>query len=306
MCTSIAYHGKSFCFGRNMDIEYSFGERLIVCGQRFRFDFRATEPLCEHNAIIGVGTVIDGYPLFADGFNEAGLCMAALSFPKSAVYVRDPQKDKTVITSFELIPHILGLCESVREARALLRSIAVSDVSFRADIPSTPLHWLIADGNEALAVESVAEGLMLYEAGSGILTNEPPYPFHKANAELYSRLSRSDGEESPVTHGLGALGLPGDWSSPSRFIRGDFLLRSCRLSEECGEEERVAHAFELLSAIAPPRGAVMTYEGKAHHTHYTCCMNPQSGIYYLRKHGKLSVEAHAVCESQKQGCRIIY
>ena len=109
-----------------------------------------------------------------------------------------------------------------------------------------------------------------------------------------------------MTHGLGALGLPGDWSSPSRFIRGDFLLRSCRLSEECGEEERVAHAFELLSAIAPPRGAVMTYEGKAHHTHYTCCMNPQSGIYYLRKHGKLSVEAHAVCDSQKQGCRIIY
>ena len=306
MCTAISVKSNGHYFGRTMDICHSFGGQVVTVPRKYPLKETFGCPLTEHYAITGMAAVVDGYPLFADGFNEAGLCMAALSFPKSAVYVRDPQKDKTVITSFELIPHILGLCESVREARALLRSITVSDVSFRADIPSTPLHWLIADGSEALAVESVAEGLMLYEAESGILTNEPPYPFHKANAELYSRLSRSDGEESPVTHGLGALGLPGDWSSPSRFIRGDFLLRSCRLSEECGEEERVAHAFELLSAIAPQRGAVMTYEGKAHHTHYTCCMNPQSGIYYLRKHGKLSVEAHAVCESQKQGCRIIY
>ena len=306
MCTAISVISNGLYFGRTMDVSRPFGGRVLTVPRNFPLKETFGCPLTEHYAITGMAAVVDSYPLFADGFNEAGLCMAALSFPKSAVYVRDPQKDKTGITSFELIPHILGLCESVREARALLRSINVSDVSFRADIPSTPLHWLIADGSEALAVESVAEGLMLYEAESGILTNEPPYPFHKANAELYSRLSRSDREESPVTHGLGALGLPGDWSSPSRFIRGDFLLRSCRLSEECGEEERVAHAFELLSAIAPPRGAVMTYEGKAHHTHYTCCMNPQSGIYYLRKHGKLSVEAHAVCDSQKQGCRIIY
>ena len=306
MCTAISVISNGLYFGRTMDVSRPFDGGVITVPRNFSLKETFGCPLTEHYAITGMAAVVDGYPLFADGFNEAGLCMAALSFPKSAVYVQDPQKDKTVITSFELIPHILGLCESVREARALLRSITVSDVSFRADIPSTPLHWLIADGSEALAVESVAEGLMLYEAESGILTNEPPYPFHKANAELYSRLSRSDGEESPVTHGLGALGLPGDWSSPSRFVRGDFLLRSCPVPQESGEEERVAHAFELLSAIAPPRGAVMTYEGKAHHTHYTCCMNPQSGIYYLRKHGKLSVEAHAVCESQKQGCRIIY
>ena len=306
MCTAISVISNGLYFGRTMDVSRPFDGSVITVPRNFPLKETFGCPLTEHYAITGMAAVVDGYPLFADGFNEAGLCMAALSFPKSAVYTSGAQEGKTALGSFELIPHILGLCESVREARALLRSITVSDVSFRADIPSTPLHWLIADGSEALAVESVAEGLMLYEAESGILTNEPPYPFHKANAELYSRFSRRDGEESPVTHGLGALGLPGDWSSPSRFIRGDFLLRSCRLSEECGEEERVAHAFELLSAIAPPRGAVMTYSGEAHHTHYTCCMNPQSGIYYLRKHGKLSVEAHAVCESQKQGCRIIY
>ena len=306
MCTAISVKSNGHYFGRTMDICHSFGGQVVTVPRKYPLPETFGCPLTEHYAITGMAAVVDGYPLFADGFNEAGLCMAALSFPKSAVYTQDQGEGRTALASFELIPHILGLCESVREARALLRSITVSDVSFRADIPSTPLHWLIADGSEALAVESVAEGLMLYEAESGILTNEPPYPFHKANAELYSRLSRRDGEGFPVTHGLGALGLPGDWSSPSRFIRGDFLLRSCRLSEECGEEERVAHAFELLSAIAPPRGAVMTYEGKAHHTHYTCCMNPQSGIYYLRKHGKLSVEAHAVCDSQKQGCRIIY
>ena len=306
MCTAISVFSNGLYFGRTMDVSRPFDGGVITVPRKYSLNETFGCPLTEHYAITGMAAVVDGYPLFADGFNEAGLCMAALSFPKSAVYVQDPPKDKTVITSFELIPHILGLCESVREARALLRSIAVSGVSFRGDIPATPLHWLIADESEALAVESVAEGLMLYEAESGILTNEPPYPFHRANMELYSRLSPMDIQKSPVTHGSGALGLPGDWSSPSRFVRGDFLLRCCQLPEECEEEELVAHVFELLSAIAPPKGAVMTYSGEAHHTNYTCCMNPRSGIYYLRKYGKLSVEAHAVCESRKEGNLIIY
>lgn len=306
MCTAISVFSNGLYFGRTMDVSRPFEGRVVTVPRKYALPETFGCPLTQHYAITGMAAVVDGYPLFADGFNEAGLCMAALSFPKSAVYVQSQQEDKTAITSFELIPHILGLCESVRQARALLRSIAVSGKSFREDIPSTPLHWLIADGSEALVVEAVAEGLMLYEAEWGILTNEPPYPFHKTNAELNARLSAEDTLDSPVTHGLGAIGLPGDWSSPSRFIRGGFLLRSCQLTAECGEEERVAHVLELLSAIAPPRGAVMTFGGEAHHTHYTCCMNPQSGIYYLRKYGKLSVEAHAVCESQRDGSHIIY
>ena len=306
MCTAISVNSDGHYFGRTMDVSRPFGGRVLTVPRKYPLPERFGCTLTDHYAVTGMAAEVDGYPLFADGFNEAGLCMAALSFPKSAVYTSIPSEDKTSLASFELIPHILGLCGSVSEAKALLRSIDVSDVSFREDIPATPLHWLIADGNQALAVEAVAEGLMLYEAKEGILTNEPPYPFHKANAELYSRLSAKDREELPITHGLGALGLPGDWSSPSRFVRGDFLLRSCPVPQESGEEERVAHVFELLSAIAPPKGAVITNSGDLHHTHYSCCMNPQSGIYYLKKHGKLSVCVHAVCERQREGDRIIY
>ena len=306
MCTAISVNSNGLYFGRTMDVSRLFDGRVLTVPRKYPMGETFGCPLTDHYAVTGMAAVVDGYPLFADGFNEAGLCMAALSFPKSAVYTSGAQEGKTALGSFELIPHILGLCGSVSEAKALLRSITVSDVSFRADIPATPLHWLIADESGALVVESVAEGLMLYGEESGLLTNEPPYPFHKANAELYSRLSQRDGEGSPVTHGLGALGLPGDWSSPSRFIRGDFLLRSCELPLASEEEGRVDFIFEMLSAIALPEGVVTTGDGETHHTHYPCCMKPKSGIYYLKRHGKLSLCVHAVSESLRSGSRIIY
>ena len=127
MCTSIAYHGKSFCFGRNMDIEYSFGERIIVCGRSFPFKFRGFDAPIGHKAIIGVGTVIDGYPLYADAMNEDGLCIAGLNFPGFAYFPKD-SASRRKLAPYELIPYLLGSCASVDDVREALSEACIDDV----------------------------------------------------------------------------------------------------------------------------------------------------------------------------------
>ena len=84
MCTSIAMNMDGFYFGRNLDLEYQFGERVAFTPRNFPFSFRKEKPLNQHLALIGMATVQDGYPLYAEAANERGLCMAGLSFPDNA------------------------------------------------------------------------------------------------------------------------------------------------------------------------------------------------------------------------------
>ena len=87
MCTSITLKDKDMYFGRNLDLEYSFGERVVVTPRNYVFKLRAKEPMMRHYAMIGMATVAEGYPLYAEAVNEKGLYMAGLNFPGNAVYM---------------------------------------------------------------------------------------------------------------------------------------------------------------------------------------------------------------------------
>ena len=179
MCTTVAMTMDSFFFGRNMDLEDSFGEGVVITPRNFPFRFRRTEPSFSHYAMIGMASVMDGYPLYADAVNEKGLCAAGLNFPHNAYYPKWGNGVKTEISPFEVIPFVLGRCATVSEARELLVQAALVDEPFSEALPLTPLHWHIADKNGALVVEPMADGLKLYDDPFGILTNNPPFPFQR-------------------------------------------------------------------------------------------------------------------------------
>ena len=86
MCTAIKVDFKDGFFGRNMDIDHSFGEQIIITPRNYRLKFKVSNSFERHYAIMGVGTVIDEYPLYADAMNEKGLCFAGLSFKDNAKY----------------------------------------------------------------------------------------------------------------------------------------------------------------------------------------------------------------------------
>ncbi len=282
MCTAVAMHGAHFFFGRNMDIEGHFGEQVVAVPRNYRFVFRKSGELSEHHAILGMARMCEGYPLFADACNEHGLCMAGLHFPGNAEYAAKPTREGIALAPFELIPWLLGKCSVLQEVREELEKICVIDLRFREDIPNTPLHWMIADKTGAIVLEIMADGMHVYDNPTGVLTNNPPFPFHLSELSRYAHLHTGYGEgmfgQPPFCAGLGAVGLPGDYSSPSRFVRAAWLRHNMKRFDDRTQE--LAQTFRLLSSVAPPPGCVQTASGEEHYTVYSAVM--EAGSYRYR------------------------
>ncbi len=303
MCTGIAKRMDRFYFGRNMDYDKSFGEQVVIVPRSFPFYFRHEEMCLRHYAMIGMAAVMDDYPLYADAVNEKGLAMAGLHFEGNAHYSDRETEGFYHVSPFELIPWVLSRCGNIREARALLEKTRLTRVPFREDVPLAPLHWQIAHETGNLVLEATKSGTHLYENRTGILTNNPPFPFHLKNLAQYGHLSAVERETAfsekmglvPFGRGFGALGLPGDYSSASRFVRAAFL--AAHLTCHRDSMENVAELFHLLAAVAPVSGSVLLENGDIHLTTYSCCMDTERGIYYYNTHFNHQITAvnlHAV------------
>ena len=222
--------------------------------------------------------------------------MAGLNFPGNAVYP-EPEEGTDSVASFELIPWILGRCASVKEAAALLKNARIVNLSFAETVTPAPLHWMLADKEQCLVLESVKEGLKIYENPYGVLTNNPPFPFHQMNLHNYLNLSAgapknrfAKGVElEAYGQGMGALGLPGDASPASRFVRAAFLKWNAKSEKE--ESANVSQFFHILDGVAMVRGMVMTPEGKCDITTYSSCMNGEKGIYYYKTYENNRIRA---------------
>ena len=139
MCTSISYKANDHYFGRNLDLEYSYNETVVITPRNYSFSFRRAASLDVHFSMIGMAFVVDGYPLYYDATNEHGLSMAGLNFPTNADY-KEPADGKENNTPFEFIPWILGRCKTVDEARMLLSGLNLINESFSEELPLSPLH----------------------------------------------------------------------------------------------------------------------------------------------------------------------
>lgn len=285
MCTAATYKTKDFYFGRTLDYEFSYGEEIVVTPRNFVFPWRKLGNQELHYAIIGMAYVVKDYPLYYDAMNEKGLCMAGLNFVGNADY-KEEKQDKDNVTPFEFIPWILTQCASVREARALLDKINLINMPFSKELPLAQLHWILADSKEAITVESVKEGIRIYENPVGVLTNNPPFDEQMFQLNNYMHLS----PKTPQNHfsdklslqtysrGMGALGLPGDLSSQSRFVRVAFTKLNSVSGES--EAESVSQFFHILGSVDQQRGCCEVAEGAYEITIYTSCCNADKGIYY--------------------------
>ena len=289
MCTALALR---HLFGRTLDLELSYHEQVVVVPRRFPLSFRMAPPLPEHYAMAGMAHVAQGFPLFYDAVNEAGLAMAALNFPHSAVY-RPPREDMDNLAPFELMHWVLGRCATAAQAGQLLGQVNVIKLDFSPDLPSTPLHWLIADRERSLVAEPVADGLRLYENPVGVLTNEPPFPFQLSHLTDFLSLSAAPPVHSfsprlslpPYSRGMGALGLPGDWSSRSRFVRAAFAAHNSTCPTD------ITQFFHLMSCVEVPRGCVRLEDGQEVISIYTSCCDLVRGIYHYVTYSNRQISA---------------
>lgn len=316
MCTSIAMFQTNAVFGRNLDLEQHFSEAVVITPQNYPFHFQKTDSISSHFAMIGMASVVQDVPLYAEAMNEKGLYMAGLNFPHNACYAKAISANKTALAPYELIPWILSQCENVAQAEEKLSRLSLLDLPFTVQgptpcsLPVAPLHWQIADSKRALVVEALEDGLHLYEDRIGVLTNNPPFPFHQMNLSQYQHLSPAQSCNrfaktelpSPFAQGMGAIGLPGDYSSASRYVKAAFLKLNSVCEQE--EEQQVMQFFHILDAVAMVKGSVITEDKQLDLTLYSCCISAGTKTYYYRTYENSTVHAIRMKQENMEGSRL--
>lgn len=296
MCTAVTYKTNDFYFGRTLDYEYSYMEEVTITPRNYQFKFNEKEAINTHYAIIGMAYVAEDYPLYYEAINEKGLGIAGLNFVGNANY-NDPIEGKDNIAQFEFIPWILSQCETVKEAKKLIEKINITNTPFNKQLPLAQLHWIIADQNESITVESVQEGIKIYKNPVGVLTNNPTFDKQLFALNNYINLSNktpenkfaTDLELNKYSRGMGAIGLPGDLSSQSRFVRASFVKMNS-ISKDT-EKESVSQFFHILNSVDQQRGCCELEDGKYEITIYTSCCNASKGIYYYTTYDNHQITA---------------
>lgn len=296
MCTAVTYKTKDFYFGRTLDYDFSYGEEITIMPRNYLLRFRSMGEISNHYAVIGMAHVAESYPLYYDAVNEKGLGMAGLNFVGNAKY-REMLPDKENVATFEFIPWILSQCATVNEAEKLLAKINLTNTPFNDELPPAQLHWIIADREKAIIVEAVKEGIQIYDNPVGVLTNNPPFNEQMSRLNNYMQLSPKTpenrfSEKLPLhadSRGMGAIGLPGDLSSASRFARAAFTKMNS-ISED-SEAESVSQFFHILGSVDQQRGCCEVGDGKYEITIYSSCCNADKGIYYYTAYDNHQITA---------------
>ena len=296
MCTAATYKTKDFYFGRTLDYEFSYGEEVVVTPRNYVFRFRHMGPVENHYAMIGMAHVLDDYPLYYDAVNEKGVGIAGLNFVGNADY-KEVVPDRENVAQFELIPWILSQCASVKEAKKLIDKMNLTKTQAHEKLPVAQLHWIIADADEAIVMESVKDGIKVYDNPAGVLTNNPTFPEQMFALNNYMHLSPRQPENlfsdklplQTYSRGMGALGLPGDLSSQSRFVRVAFTKMNSVSGES--ETESVSQFFHILGSVDQQRGCCDMGDGKYEITIYTSCCNVKKGIYYYTSYDNHQITA---------------
>ena len=203
-----------------------------------------------------VGLASEDYVI--EGLNEAGLSAGLFYFPKYGSYPKyDPDEKAKTISDTEFVAWILGNFETVEDVIAALSNVNVVATDARAE----NLHWRVADKYGRQIVIEYVDGLpMIYENKLGVLTNSPGYEWHITNLNNYINLKAGSAEShkfgdimlNPIGHGSNMLGLPGDVTPPSRFVRAAFYQNSAPIMTNA--QQAVEQAFIILEAMTIPIG----------------------------------------------------
>ena len=309
MCTAITFSPNEHYFGRNLDLEYTYQEAVTITPRKFPFPYRCLDQAKKHYAMIGMATVADGYPLYYDATNEFGLSMAGLNFPGNARYL-PVSSNKNNVAPFEFVPYVLSHCKSIEEATKLIKETNLAEIQFSNAFALTPLHWIVADKNQSITVEPTDSGIQIFNNPIGVLTNSPGFEYHLQNLSNYMNLTAEEAKNRfsksidlhAYSHGMGAIGLPGDLSSSSRFVRAAFTKLNSFHSQL--PEENICQFFHILASVSQQKGCVIIGD-KYEKTVYSSCCDTANGIYYYRTYENSQISCVNMHNENLNGDKLI-
>ncbi len=269
MCTSIALvaQNEDAVHGRTMEWgTFDLNSRLVIIPRGFEFTSKLSDKengktwKAKYGAV-GFDAINKDYLM--DGMNEKGLTVSMLFHPGTAQYQKyDSEKVDQSLAPVDLVTFILTNAASIEETCKLMNDIRVVPIVEEAfgDGPA-PGHLIIYDKRgDAIAVEYLKGRLHIFDASLKVMTNSPSYDWHETNLRNYVNLSPiappsqkiADLDFTPLGHGSGMIGLPGDFTPVSRFVRAVAWTQTARKTEN--GQETVYEIFRILDNFNVPLG----------------------------------------------------
>lgn len=306
-CTGIQLKTKQGKFVNGRTIE--FGEKIAMNVLVIPRNFTFTGTLHDNSkgltyrskyAAVGVGPIDED--IIADGLNEAGLSAGAFYLPGYAEYSTiTPQNRNQAVSPFEFVNWLLSQFATVKEVKQNLKNIVIAPTAFKAWGITPPLHYVVYDkSGNSIVIEPIGGRLVVYDNPLGVITNSPTFDWHITNLQNYINLSTLN---SPPVHidgltlqqfsqGSGLHGLPGDFTSPSRFVRA--AIFSAAATPAPSTEAAIAQTFHILNQFDIPLGAVRSIDSKTGQTHFdytmlTSVKDPQNSRYYFKTYDNQNI-----------------
>ena len=295
MCTAITFYAHNHYFGRNLDLERHYNESVAIMPRAYEITYQNGDRDTSHYAMIGIATVVDNYPLYYEATNEYGVSMAGLNFVGNACF-GGKVDGKINLAVYELIPYLLSKYKTVEECEMELKRLNICDIPFSEEYKTAELHWIIADKERCITLEYTKTGMSIYENVVGVLTNNPPFPYHIINLCNYINLTSNEPENrfsnkvqlSAYSRGMGAIGMPGDLSSMSRFVRACFTKLNSIIPQT--EIESIGQTFHILASVEQQEGSVRLGD-KFERTQYSSCCDMDRCIYYYKTYNNNQISA---------------
>ncbi|MBR3414964.1 choloylglycine hydrolase [Candidatus Saccharibacteria bacterium] len=313
MCTAVRFNDDkgNMYLGRNLDWSTGYGEKVVITPKGYNYHSAFLGDMTPKNAIIGMAIIEENVPLYFDCANEAGLAVAGLNFPGYAEYEKDAVPGKTNVAAYEFPLWIAMNFTTVEEVKAALKNTAIIAKPINEKYPVSLLHWIIGDKTQSIVVEYTKDGLQIFDNDVDILTNQPGYAWHKENLRNYMNLSSPQpesvkwGKAEMTAFGSGSLmrGLPGDYYSPSRFIRVAYL--NTHYPVKSTEEENVARLFHTLTGVAMIDGAAAMATGDFEKTVYTGGFSAATNSYYYNTYEDPAIKQTKLSDYDTSGTELI-
>ena len=301
MCTHIHISStkNNLYWGRTLDTSFNpfdVNSKVVIVPKNFRLKTQS-EPWKTKYAFLGI--TLSESTLFFDGVNEKGLA-GGLLFLNACTWDKKENIEKQgliPINSGEIVTWILSNFESVRDIKNNISKVVVTS----DDIPSLgeigkdhPItaHYTFTDKiGESVVLEPTNQGhFRIFDNTVGAMTNDPTFDWHMTNLSNYIQIQGFNKQQNilnsktvikPISNGTGILGLPGDYTSPSRFVRAAYLRN---LIDDVSDEEAPAFLFSLLNSVWVPKGVEHFCKDKddSNFSSYMCTYDQNLGKLYLR------------------------
>lgn len=309
MCTGFALKGKDcYLYARTIEFGRPLDAGFVLMPRNYQFKGEGPDGvegsgLCWQGKYAVAAVNAFGLEIVGDGMNEKGLSGGLFYLPDSSVYQNPTGDDaKKSIASWQVPMWVLSNCGSVDEIKAALPQIFVNSSGLGLWHGVVKMHYIFHDmQGKTIAIEYLDGKLVMTDNPIGAFANEPPIGWHLANLRNYLNLHPEDVASvemngvtlTPQCSGTGMHGLPGDFTSASRFLRAVAFSQAAQ--KYASDGPAVETAWHLLNMFDIAPGAVKNATGLhgntgCEATQISCVADPKNMAYYVRPYGSLSIQ----------------